>query len=97
MGTLARFFGGPPLFVLFRLAIISVFVGILLSALGLNPLDILGSIEALLIRIYNMGFDAIEWGWRYFLLGAVIVFPLWLIGRIFNAFGSGRRGPPSSH
>jgi len=96
MGPIARFFGGPPLFVLFQLAVISVFVGLVLSALGLNPLDILGSIESLLIHIYHMGFDAVEWAWRYFLLGAVIVFPLWLIGRVFNVFGSGRRKPPAN-
>jgi hypothetical protein len=32
-----------------------------------------------------MGFDAIRWLWRYFLLGAVIVVPIWLIMRMANA------------
>jgi Family of unknown function (DUF6460) len=30
-------------------------------------------------------FDAINWLWRYFLLGAVIVIPLWLLSRMFGA------------
>ena len=29
--------------------------------------------------------DAVEWLWRYFLLGAVIVIPIWLIMRFINA------------
>jgi len=32
-----------------------------------------------------MGFDAVLWLWRYFLLGAVIVIPIWLIMRLMNA------------
>jgi hypothetical protein len=32
-----------------------------------------------------MGFDAVRWLWRYFLLGAVIVIPIWIIMRIVNA------------
>ena len=32
-----------------------------------------------------MGFDAVRWLWRYFLLGAVIVMPIWLIMRLIRA------------
>jgi hypothetical protein len=32
-----------------------------------------------------MGFDAVVWLWRYFLLGAIIVIPVWLILRILRA------------
>ena len=39
-----------------------------------------------LIRsIWDMGFDAIRWLWQYFLLGAVLVIPIWLILRIVRA------------
>ena len=31
-----------------------------------------------------IGFDAVNWLWRYFLLGAVIVIPVWLISRLFG-------------
>ncbi len=84
-----RFFGGNPGVVLIRLAVISLIVGILLSALGLSPYDIINSIKTLAQRIYNMGFDAIEWVFRYFLLGAVIVFPIWLISRFLKVAGKG--------
>ncbi len=33
----------------------------------------------------DLGFDAINSLWRYFLLGAVIVVPIWLISRLFGA------------
>jgi hypothetical protein len=36
-------------------------------------------------RIWDLGFDAINGLWRYFLLGAVIVIPVWLLSRLFGA------------
>ena len=80
-----RFFGGSPLVVLGRLLLVSVLVGVVLSVLGLDPFDILHSLERLARSIWNLGFDAFHWLWRYFLLGAVIVIPIWLIMRLVNA------------
>jgi hypothetical protein len=83
--TVTRIFGGSPLAVLGRLILVSILVGVILSALGLDPFDIVHSIERLIRTIWNMGFDAFRWLWRYFLLGAVIVIPIWLIMRAINA------------
>ena len=80
-----RFFGGPPLAVIFRLVLLSILVGIILKVLGLDPLNILRSIEDLVRAVWDMGFDAIVWLWRYFLLGAAIVVPVWLIVRFIRA------------
>ena len=80
-----RIFGGSPLAVLGRLILVSVLVGVILSVLGLDPFDIIHSVERLCHSIWNMGFDAVRWLWRYFLLGAVIVIPIWLIMRLVNA------------
>ena len=80
-----RIFGGSPLAVLGRLIMVSILVGVILSVLGLDPFDIIHSIERLVRNIWNMGFDAVRWLWRYFLLGAVIVIPIWLIMRLVNA------------
>lgn len=82
-----RFFGGSPALVLTRLAIISLIVGVLLSILGLDPFDIIDSLRRLVLRLYDMGFEAIERLFRYFLLGAVIVVPIWLIGRLLKIAG----------
>jgi hypothetical protein len=84
-GTVTRIFGGSPLGVLARLVLVSVLVGVVLSALGLDPFDIVRSVERLVRNIWNMGFDAVRWLWRYFLLGAVIVVPIWIVVRLFNA------------
>lgn len=82
---LTRIMGGSPLAVVVRLILLSVLVGVVLSVLGLNPFNIFESFRALIIGIWNMGFDAIEWLLRYFLLGAVIVIPVWIIMRMVNA------------
>jgi hypothetical protein len=77
-----RFFGGPPLSVAVRIILLSILVGVILSAVGLDPRDIWNSIERLVRSIWDMGWDAIVWVWRYFLLGAVIVVPIWLLVRL---------------
>ena len=77
-----RFFGGSPLSVLVRLVLLSILVGVILSAIGLDPFDIWRSLERLVRSIWNMGWDAIDWAFRYFLLGAVIVIPIWLLVRL---------------
>jgi Domain of unknown function (DUF6460) len=81
-GTVNRFFGGSPLSVLVRLILLSILVGVILSAIGLDPFDIWHSIERLFRTVWNMGWDAIDWAWRYFLLGAVIVVPIWIVVRL---------------
>lgn len=86
-----RFFGGPPLAVVVRLILLSILVGVVLAAIGLDPWNIIHSIRQLIINIWNMGWDAVSWVWRYFLLGAVLVIPIWLITRVARA---PRRGPP---
>jgi hypothetical protein len=90
--TMERFFGGNPGLVLVRLAILSLVAGVLLAALGFSPFDILRSIHDLIIRIYDLGWHAVEKAGRYFLLGAVIVFPVWFISRLFKMLGRGARG-----
>ena len=79
-----RFFGGPPLAVVGRLILLSILVGIILAAIGLDPWNILDSVRRLITHLWNMGFDAVRWLWRYFLLGAVIVLPIWFVMRVIN-------------
>jgi hypothetical protein len=82
---LSRFFGGPPLAVIFRLALLSILIGVILEVLGLDPWNIIQSLRTLFLRIWDMGFDALRWLWRYLLLGAAIVVPVWLIMRLMRA------------
>jgi Domain of unknown function (DUF6460) len=80
-----RFLGGSPVMVAFRLILLSILVGVVLAAIGFDPWNIIESVRLLFHRLWYLGFDAINWLWRYFLLGAVIVFPVWLLSRIFAA------------
>ena len=82
--TVYRFLGGSPLTVLARLVLLSVLVGVILSAIGLDPRNIVASIEELIHNVWDMGFDAIRWLWRYFVLGAILVIPIWLVARLMR-------------
>jgi hypothetical protein len=84
-GPVVRFFGGQPLAVIFRLILLSILIGVILKVLGLDPLNIIASVRDLIRSIWDMGFDAIRWLWRYFLLGAVVVVPIWFIVRLVRA------------
>ena len=77
-----RFFGGPPLSVIFRLILLSILIGVILQVLGIDPWNIFDSLRQLVLRVWEMGFDAVRWLWRYLLLGAVVVVPIWLIVRL---------------
>jgi Family of unknown function (DUF6460) len=82
-----RFFGGPPVSVIFRLVLLSILIGVILQVLGLDPWNIFESLKTLVLRIWDMGFDALRWLWRYLLLGAAVVVPIWLIVRLTRVAG----------
>ena len=79
-----RLFGDSPARLLLRLVILSLVVGVVLAALGIEPYDIVTSAFRFVDRIWSMGFDAVDRVWRYFLLGAVVVIPGWLVLRLLN-------------
>jgi hypothetical protein len=83
--TVERLFGGPPLAVLGRLILLSILVGVVLSVIGFDPMNIVASVREMARDIYDMGFDAVRYVWHYFLLGAVIVVPVWILARLFGA------------
>lgn len=88
--SLSRFFGGSPGRVVVQLAVMSFVLGVILSALGVSPFDIFAGLRRLAMRVYNMGFDAVGWGFRYLLLGAVVVVPVWFVMRLLR-LGRGSR------
>jgi hypothetical protein len=85
-----RFFGGHPAAVLGRLVLLSIVAGNVLSALDITPDNLFYHLNLLARRLYDMGFGVFEWLFKYFLIGAVVVFPVWLLVRLFRAIG-GRR------
>jgi len=81
-----QFIGGRPGAVIIRLVIVSILFGILLSFFDIDPFDFWNSLRNLFLRLYNMGFGAFEWLVRYLALGAIIVVPIWLIGRLWKLY-----------
>jgi Family of unknown function (DUF6460) len=84
-GGVSRFLGGSPIAALLKLALLCIVVGFILSAVGIDPWHIARSLERMVRQVWNMGFGAIRWLWRYFLLGAVVVIPVWLLVRLMQS------------
>lgn len=83
-----RILGGSPLAVLLRLVLLSVVVGVILSWLSWSPADILRQIVAVFDWLWVSVFGSLNRAVDYFLLGAAIVVPIYIISRLFAA---GRR------
>jgi len=95
-----RFFGGSPGWVLIRLIFLSVIVGLIFSALGIHFDNLFEIIRSTIERIWDLGYELIERALTYFLLGAAVVFPIWLVmrtARFMRRPASGNsKAPPSS-
>jgi hypothetical protein len=85
--TLTRFLGGSPLAVLLRLIVVSLIVGAMLMWLDIRPIDIIYGVQRFFLRLWNMGFDAIQDVLQYVIAGAVIVVPIWLVMRLLSVRG----------
>jgi hypothetical protein len=85
------FFGGNPWGVAIRLIILSVVVGVILSALGIGPENLFYHLQILIRRLYDLGFGAVDWMFKYFLVGAIVVVPIWLIVRLFSGLRGGAK------
>lgn len=77
-------FGGNPLGVLIRLVLISIVVGIILSALGITPRNLFYHLDILARRLYDLGFGVFENIFGYLVLGAIVVVPIWFVARLFG-------------
>jgi hypothetical protein len=56
-----------------------------LQALGIDLRNFFDRINELLRNVYDMGLGAIQWVLEPLLLGAIVVIPIWFIGRVFRA------------
>ena len=90
--NMTRFLGDTPFRVFIRLLVLSFIVGLVLATLEIHPFQILSWLERVFRRIWEMGFEAIERGFGYLILGALIVVPAFLIMRVIKLGGRGRSG-----
>jgi hypothetical protein len=85
-----QLFGDNVAGTIIRLVLLSIVVGIVFSALDINLFNIVERFQMLVRRIAEFGYDALHWAFRYFVLGAVVVIPVWLIMRLAK-----RNNPPA--
>ena len=79
-----QFFGESVAGTIIRLVLLSIVVGIVFSALDISPFNIVERLQQLIRRITELGFDAFHWAFEYFLLGAVVVVPIWFVVRLLS-------------
>ncbi len=76
--------GGTPGSVITKFVILSLIVGAFLAWSGLTPLALLHSLQRSFEELFGFGFDAVRNLFQYFLYGAVIVGPIWLLTRLLS-------------
>jgi len=74
-----------------RLVFLCVLAGFLLAALNVNPrdlwIDFFGTLTESWSRFIHFITESAGWAIEYFLLGAVLVIPIWLVFRLLRALG----------
>jgi hypothetical protein len=91
-GRLTRFLGDTPWRVFFRLLVISFIVGLVLSVLNVEPMQVYRWIERVVERFWDMGFELFGRALEYLIVGALIVVPIFILMRLFRLGAGGSRG-----
>ena len=81
---LNRFLGDTPLRTVVKLVLVSVVVGFVMAFMGIFPADIFSGLHQFFLGLWYRGFDALGEVWRYLVLGASIVIPVFVILRIIS-------------
>ncbi len=85
--TMEKIFGGPIVRTLFMLVLLSFIVGLVFAIFGINPVDLWKEFGSTIERAWLLVFDAVNWGWQYAVLGAIVVLPVWIIYRVLMYIG----------
>jgi hypothetical protein len=85
--NISTILGDSPLRVLVRLIILSVVVGFVLAWLGIRPYEVFDWVADFFRDLWLNGFDALGAVWQYFLIGAVIVVPVFILLRLLRLVG----------
>lgn len=88
--NLTRLLGGSPLGVLLRLALLCVIVGLVLDQLDLDAFALFRWAARSLEELIANSEELLRRLGRYFLVGAMVVIPIWIVLRVLK-LGAGRR------
>jgi len=81
-----KYFGGPVIPTILKLAIVSFLVGIVLVIFGVEPFGFWTKFLDTVIDAWELVFEFLGSAWGYFVIGAIIVVPIWLIIRLGAVF-----------
>jgi hypothetical protein len=84
MSDLNRFLGGSPGSVLVKLVFLSLLVGAFMAFLEITPFGLVTGTLEWLRSVFDLSFETVRNVGRWFVYGAVIVVPIWLLARIFG-------------
>ena len=90
------FLGGSPLGVLIRLVLLSIVVGVVLSALGITPDNFFYQINCCCSGSTTWASAPSSRSSEYLVLGAMVVVPIWLIARLIKSARRGDETPSAS-
>jgi hypothetical protein len=82
--SLQRFLGGSPGSVLIKLIFLSILVGAIMAFLGVTPLGLVDNVVLFARRLVSHGLDALREVGQWFVYGALVVVPIWLVTRILG-------------
>jgi hypothetical protein len=80
-----QFLGDTPLRTAVKLAILSVIVGIVMAALNYTPLDLWFALRDFVRWLYDLGYEAFGRLGMYFVYGAMVVVPVFVLARLLSA------------
>ena len=79
-----QFLGDTPGRTAVKLLVISLMVGIIMSATGFTPIDVWHAFTRFIERIYELGFEAFGRFGEYLVYGALVVVPVFLVMRFLK-------------
>jgi len=71
---------------IWKLIVASLCVGLILSFLNINPVELIENMPETLGKILEVILDVINWAGKYILLGAIVVIPIYIIFNIRTIF-----------
>jgi hypothetical protein len=80
-----QFLGDTPLRTAVKLAILSVIVGVIMAALNYTPIDLWYALRDFVRWLYDLGYEAFGRLGMYFVYGAMVVVPVFLLSRLLSS------------
>ena len=62
-----------------KIAIFSLLVGLALAFFDISPRSLVENLGETVVDIYEVVLSFFKWAFKYILLGAVVVVPIWLV------------------